>query len=231
MEEQIYNKLKYPNHVVDFFWSKIIPPNNEIDDCWKWEGPYNNYGYGKLNFSIQAGKYQTIGAHRFSWEFYNGAIQKGLLVCHKCDTPPCVNPNHLFLGTDKDNKIDNMLKERHYFGSKHYNTILEEQDIRNIITDTLNNKYDSITDICTLYNVSYETIRFILVGQTWKHITKEFLDIDLKRAKTILLKPQGGHPLDNKIIQKIKELKSQGYSNVHIQKTLIISPVSVRKYV
>jgi hypothetical protein len=231
MEEQIYNKLNYPQHVVNFFWSKVIPPIDEINDCWNWKGPYNNYGYGKLNFSVQAGKYQTIGAHKFSWEFYNGAIQKGLLVCHKCDTPPCVNPNHLFLGSDKDNKIDNMLKERHYFGSKHYNTILEEQDIRNIITDILNNKYNSINDVCTLYNVSYETIRFILIGQTWKHVTKEFLDVDLKKAKEILLNGNNKHSLDVTLIAKIKELKAQGHSNVYIQRNLQICNMSVRKYV
>jgi hypothetical protein len=231
MKEQIYNKLNYPKHVVTSFWARIIQPVNEIEDCWEWEGPYNNYGYGKLNFSMQAGKYQTIGAHRFSWEFYNGAIQKGLLVCHKCDNPPCVNPNHLFLGTDKDNKIDNMLKERHYFGSKHYNTILEEQDIRNIITNTLNNKYNSINDICTLYNVSYETIRFILVGQTWKHITKEFSDVDLKKVKDMLLNGNNRHSLDISLITKIKDLKAQGYSNAYIQRNLQICNVSVRKYV
>ena len=224
------NKLNYPQQVVDFFWSKIIPPNDEINDCWIWKGPFNNYNYGKLNFSTQSGTYQTIGAHRFSWECFIGSIPNKLLVCHKCDNPPCVNPNHLFLGTDNDNKIDNVNKSRHYFGSKHFNTILTDQNVRDIITDTLNNKYTSIVDVCNIYNVSYETIRFIVVGKTWKHITKEFSTVDLKRAKQLLLNLNSNHALDSVTITKIKDLYSQGCSNVYIQKTLGVSNVSVQKY-
>lgn len=71
--------------------------------CWIWNGPFTR-GYGK------AGK---RWAHRLSWEAFKGQIPEGLHVLHKCDTPPCVNPGHLFLGTHRDNVRDCMAKGRH----------------------------------------------------------------------------------------------------------------------
>ena len=71
--------------------------------CWLWVGVLRGRGYGN---------YLRRYAHRVSWTIHNGEIPDGLLVCHKCDTPACVNPNHLFIGTHSDNLKDCFQKSR-----------------------------------------------------------------------------------------------------------------------
>ena len=83
------------------FWSYV-----EIDDrskCWEWSGTVDNQGYGVL--STKRG-FAAIKAHRLSWYLHYGDIPEGLSVCHACDNPKCVNPNHLMLGSTTANVID-----------------------------------------------------------------------------------------------------------------------------
>lgn len=89
---------------------------NSLTGCWNWVGSKTIEGYG--NFSTRRKQYK---AHRFSWEIKFGKIPIGKLVCHSCDNPSCVNPEHLWLGTDKDNALDKVKKNRQWrpIGNKH----------------------------------------------------------------------------------------------------------------
>jgi len=92
--------------LADRFWEKVDV--RDRDSCWKWQGSRHwqwKYGSFMLNGKVTA-------AHRIAWVLYYGYIPQEMLVCHKCDNPPRVNPNHLFLGTVADNNLDKKLKGR-----------------------------------------------------------------------------------------------------------------------
>lgn len=87
---------------------------NKTGSCWVWTGGLARGGYGIFMLkSIGIGKKKFKRAHRYSWEIHFGEIPNQLLVLHKCDNPPCVNPDHLFLGTQTDNVRDLVQKGRH----------------------------------------------------------------------------------------------------------------------
>jgi hypothetical protein len=85
------------------FWAKV----EKSETCWLWRGPVGKNGYGSTCVN-----YRHIGAHRLAWELARGPITPATCVCHTCDTPLCVNPSHLFLGTQRDNIRDARLKGR-----------------------------------------------------------------------------------------------------------------------
>ena len=87
----------------DLFWSRV----DKSGACWLWTAAKGRKGYGQMRIS---GKLRI--AHRLSWELANGPIPGGLFVCHRCDVTSCVNPAHLFLGTNRDNILDSMAKGR-----------------------------------------------------------------------------------------------------------------------
>ena len=86
------------------FWDKV----DKTEGCWLWMASLCGHGYGA--FVLRRGKHMQ--AHRFSWMIHNGPIPKGMCVCHHCDNPRCVNPEHLFIGTVKDNTQDMIKKGR-----------------------------------------------------------------------------------------------------------------------
>ena len=105
--------------VVARFMDKVI--RNELKECWEWGAAVDKNGYGSFQYSGINGelKSQKIGAHRISFELFIGDIPNGMIVCHKCDNPACVNPNHLFLGTTQINVDDRVSKQRSSRGAQH----------------------------------------------------------------------------------------------------------------
>ena len=89
--------------VSERFWAKV----DKSGECWLWKASKNLHGYGQLMIARK-----PLGAHRVAWELANGPIPAGMCVCHRCDTPACVRPDHLFLGTHTDNMRDMFSKKR-----------------------------------------------------------------------------------------------------------------------
>lgn len=101
---------------INNFWSKVSK-TEDINDCWEWEGAKDNNGYGRI---FLFGK--LFSCHRVAHYISNSINLTDIQVLHKCDNPKCVNPNHLFLGTAKDNMIDREKKNRgnHPSGDIHW---------------------------------------------------------------------------------------------------------------
>jgi len=136
-------------------------------ECWPWIGALNgtakNYNnYGRLNLS--GGR--RILAHRLMYEIAFGAIPEGMVVCHRCDNPPCCNPSHLFIGTSSDNSKDAYDKGRIKLHGEH-NPFrkLTAEAVRDIL-----NSSASFVELGKRYNVHPDTIGRVKHRKTWRHI-------------------------------------------------------------
>jgi len=107
--------------------SKILIDQGE---CWNWVGLLNHEGYGRNGFGLAQGFSRR--AHRASWQVFNGDIPKGLMVCHSCDNPSCINPKHLFLSDNAGNLKDMRDKGRSPLGEKHWKHKLSDPEIKQI---------------------------------------------------------------------------------------------------
>jgi hypothetical protein len=135
----------------EVFDAKTVPEPNT--GCLLWTGGYGGYG-----------RFRRLVAHRYSWERAFGVIPAGMLVCHKCDTPACVNPDHLFLGTDLDNARDKITKGRALFGEKHPIALSAERVRRIASLRSAGAKYRNIAEEvgCSSY-----TIYKVTSGDHW----------------------------------------------------------------
>lgn len=95
----------------DRFWAKVV--KGGPGGCWNWTGHHNGVGYGML-WAPEAGR--KVLAHRFSYEMHHGPLPPGVLVCHHCDNPACVNPEHLYAGDYRSNMRDAVARGRHGYG-------------------------------------------------------------------------------------------------------------------
>lgn len=89
---------------IESFFSRVT----YSDNCWEWSGYRQYQGYGIFNW-----KYKTMPAHRWSFQFFVEPLIDGKLICHHCDNPCCVNPFHLYQGTEKTNAYDVLDRKRH----------------------------------------------------------------------------------------------------------------------
>jgi hypothetical protein len=147
------------------FWKHVETGND--DECWRWLACVDKDGYGK--FFLEG---KIVSAHRYSYKLVKGIIGEGLCICHRCDNPICVNPNHLFSGTVKDNNIDKMKKGRakgNGKGELNTQAKLKSEDVIEI-----RQKYDtglfSHSQLVDIYKVSKSQIQRIISKKFWKHI-------------------------------------------------------------
>lgn len=135
--------------------------------CWLWTKSLDLGGYGKCGTTNAAREQFFVSAHRLSWETFVGPIPEGMNVLHKCDVRNCINPDHLFLGSQKNNIEDMFRKNRGHIprGETNGNAKLSESDIRDIRSST-----DSHVTVGLRYGVTGEAIAAIRKRRTWRHI-------------------------------------------------------------
>src|SRR4026209_597513 len=105
------------------FWSKV----QKTDSCWLWLASKGEHGYGWVALNNK-----NRHASRAAWELTNGPIPKGMFVLHRCDNPPCVRPDHLFLGTTQDNANEMSRKGRSLYGERNRRAKLTEAQVLEI---------------------------------------------------------------------------------------------------
>jgi len=134
------------------------------EKCWLWTASTDSDGYG----TFYVGAHRIYLAHRVAWELYRGPIPEGMCVLHSCDNPPCVNPEHLFLGTQADNGRDKANKGRQIRGSKQWCHKLTENQIFQI-RELCKRGYTQV-DVARFFGVGELQIRRIVNRKVWKHI-------------------------------------------------------------
>ena len=146
------------------FWKKVDIAG--LDDCWEWTATKDSDGYGRFRL-----RGKRTPAHRFAWRIARGmeTVPEGLCVCHQCDNPGCVNPAHLFLGTQKENIQDSARKGRmahgRYPGEKNGQHKLKEGDVRDIRSRYADGVSQYI--LAREYGVGRTTVGFVVRRETW----------------------------------------------------------------
>lgn len=154
------------NGTPEKFWVKV----RKTRTCWIWTGDKDRKGYGRVRRRALA--YRTVQAHRYAWIITNGRIFGGMHVLHKCDTPACVRPSHLWLGTHQDNMDDMWHKGRgnpgHVFGSKQGSAKLTDGKVRNIRAMAARGfKQQAIADA---FGIDRSNVSIIVLRKGWRHV-------------------------------------------------------------
>ena len=157
-KNQTIRKSGIRQSLAERFWGMVEVRN--LDDCWLWTKYCDAKGYGRFRIGDSMQR-----SHRVSWTLCNGPILDGLHVLHQCDTPACVNPNHLYLGTNDDNTRDRCTRGRHRRGERVLHAKLTEEAVRHIRRKELR-----VSQYARLYGTSQPTITNIQLGNKWKHV-------------------------------------------------------------
>jgi hypothetical protein len=149
------------------FWAKVTIADGP-NPCWEWCAARNKWGYGRF---YPQGGYSSQYAHRYSYELFHGPIPPDLQVLHRCDNPCCVNPNHLFLGTQRDN-VKDMIAKGHMVdnnGERSASAKLTAEQVRQIRQIHAQGEINQ-TELAHRYQVSSRTIGYIVNRQKWRSV-------------------------------------------------------------
>lgn len=153
------------------FLAKVIPEPNS--GCWLWTGAVTGNGYGGFHDGER-----MVGPHHYSWRLHCGEIPDGMYVCHRCDTPLCVNPDHLFLGTPKDNQQDRTRKGR---AMRTHAWVHPEELKAKIRADTR-----TYREIAEAHGVSFMTVKHLKANTSLRNRTLRGQVRDLENENRLL---------------------------------------------
>ena len=156
-----YVGIKKRVPIEERFWKHV----NKTEGCWIWTGALNSYGYGTVSFKAE---HTYRYAHRVSWELAFGPIPEGLFICHHCDNPPCVRPDHLFLGTLADNNTDCLAKDRVARGNAIPLSKLTAESVSEIRRRLSNG--ESQTSLALEYGVTQSSVSEVANRKSWTHV-------------------------------------------------------------
>ena len=155
-----------------------IPVTDNDSICWEWSiNPNTKKARKHADYGVFTLKQNNIVPSRMMWMLTYGEIPDGMLICHKCDNPPCINPFHLFIGSYADNTKDMVMKGRKSTivypdrlprGINHKNAKLNDVDILQI--RTMSSKGVSYKDIKAQFNIGKSNISSIINRKTWTHL-------------------------------------------------------------
>lgn len=155
--------VRYSSLEVAFY--ARCPVERPADECWEWQGTLVG-GYGQLRFGGS-----RYAAHRVSYELHKGPIPEGLYVCHACDNRACVNPAHLWLGTNEANMQDKLAKNRqaHVIGRQQGTVKLHPPQV--LVIRRLVREGVSQQAIARRFGISQSLVSRIASGKAWKHLS------------------------------------------------------------
>lgn len=138
--------------------------------CWEWTGG-KCYGYGIIHVNDGYKRNRSKRAHRVSYEIHVGPIAGDMDVCHKCDNPSCVNPDHLFLGTTKDNADDRDRKKRHWVpnGESSPHSKITEDTVKKIRAEFIPS-WGGYSRLARKYGLAPEHVRKIINNKIWRNV-------------------------------------------------------------
>jgi hypothetical protein len=142
------------------FWEKVA----KGDGCWLWTASKDRSGYGQIGVKTEKG-FRPVKAHRIAWQLTHGAVAPGQHVLHQCDTPSCVRPDHLFVGTHADNMQDMLRKGRQGHSERHGMAKLTNADVVAIRASSR-----SSADLSAVFGVGEDHISRIRRGVVWKGV-------------------------------------------------------------
>lgn len=144
---------------------RLMAKVHKTESCWTWLGAKSKKGYGHITFS-ENGERRSTGAHRAAYLVFTGDFDRSLHVLHHCDNPSCVNPKHLFLGTNQDNVDDKLKKGRQLREESHPRAKLTKSQVKHIRRALM--RGETMQSLSVRFNISHTVIFRIKTNFTWK---------------------------------------------------------------